>query len=242
MSRYDDAYGRLIYDHFQGQEAIEIVEREDGYVSVSVGPAMYLSTYDDWPELEQEAMAYVRGRVLDIGCGAGRHALYLQERGLHVTGIDNSPLAITVCRLRGVHDARLLPATAVSRRLGQYDTILMMCNNFGLMATARRARWLLRRLAAMTSADGRLIASSTDIYQTDDPVHLAYQASNRERGRMPGQIRIRIRYRQYKGAWFDYLLVSQGEMVALLEGTPWTASHFIEGENGRYIAILEKKK
>jgi hypothetical protein len=59
---------------------------------------------------------------------------------------------------------------------------------------------------------------------------------------MAGQIRIRIRHRQYKGAWFDYLLVSQAEMMALLEGTPWTVSHFIEGENGRYVAVLEKKK
>jgi SAM-dependent methyltransferase len=242
MGQADDAYGRLIYDHYEGKVAIEIVEREDGYVSVSVGPAMYLSTYADWPDFEQTAMGYVHGRVLDIGCGAGRHLLYLQEKGHEATGIDNSPLAITVCRLRGVQDARLMPVTAVSSRLGQYDTILMMCNNFGLMANARRARWLLRRFGAVTGENGRIIASSTDIYQTDDPVHLAYQESNRQRGRLPGQIRIRIRHRQYKGAWFDYLLVSQEEMITLLKDTPWTASQFIEGENGRYVAVLEKKK
>jgi SAM-dependent methyltransferase len=94
MRSYDDAYGRLIYDHWQGKEAIEIVEREDGFISVSGGPVVYFSAYTDWPAYEQEAMAYARGRVLDIGCGAGRHALYLQEQGLVVTGIDNSPVAV----------------------------------------------------------------------------------------------------------------------------------------------------
>jgi SAM-dependent methyltransferase len=244
MSSYDDAYGRLIYDHSQGKEAIEIVEREDGFISVSGGPAVYFSAYADWPAYEQEAMAYARGRVLDIGCGAGRHDLYLQEQGLVVTGIDNSPLAIEVCRQRGLQDARLMPVTAVNSHLGRFDTILMMGNNFGLMANPRRARWLLQRFNALTTANGRIIANSLDPYQTTEPFHLEYQEFNRRRGRMPGQIRIRIRYRKYKGAWFDYLLVSQAEMARLLQGTPWTVAHFIEDAGGRgvYIAILEKRR
>jgi SAM-dependent methyltransferase len=241
MSRNDDAYGRLIYDHFQGKEAVEIVEREDGFISVSNGPAAYFSSYADWPAFEQEAMHYAHGRVLDIGCGAGRHSLYLQEQGLAVTGIDNSPLAIEVCHQRGLQDARLLPIAAVSaRRLGQYNTILMMCNNFGLMANPQRARWLLRRFDQLTPANGRIIASSADPHHTSDSFHLAYRAFNQQRGRLPGQLRIRIRYRGYKSAWFDFLLVSQVEMTGLLKGTVWRVAHFIEGNRGRYIAVLEK--
>ena len=42
-----------------------------------------------------------------------------------------------------------------------------------------------------------------------NPLHLAYQAWNRQLGRMPGQIRIRVRCVLHKTPWFDYLMVSQ---------------------------------
>ncbi|MBM3315487.1 methyltransferase domain-containing protein, partial [candidate division WOR-3 bacterium] len=97
-----DAFGRIIWEHFHHRDTTEIVERDDGYVDVSGGTRTYFSEYRDWPGFEKRAMRLVRGRVLDVGCGAGRHALYLQSRGFDVTGIDSSPLAARVCRRRGV--------------------------------------------------------------------------------------------------------------------------------------------
>jgi len=63
---------------------------------------MYFSTFEEWWLIEKKAMEFVKGKVLDIGCGAGRHSIYLQEKGFDVTGIDISPLAVKVCRLRGL--------------------------------------------------------------------------------------------------------------------------------------------
>ncbi len=71
-----------------------------------------------WQPVERRAMRFVRGRVLDLGCGAGRVCLHLQERGLDVVGIDTSPGAIEACRRRGVRDARLLALAEVDARLG----------------------------------------------------------------------------------------------------------------------------
>ncbi len=84
-------------------------------------------------------MSHARGRVLDIGCGAGRHALYLQKRGFEVVAIDISPLAVDVCRRRGVNDVRLMSITEADSNLGPFDTILMMGANFGLFANGRSA-------------------------------------------------------------------------------------------------------
>ena len=64
----------------------------------------------------------------------------------------------------------------------------------------------------MTSEDARVIAWSTDPYQTTEPLHLQYHRLNRRRGRMSGQLRIRMRYQKYATPWFDYLLVSTEEM------------------------------
>ena len=87
---------------------IEITERNDGFIDVE-DPGIWFSTYKDWLDVEKKSMKYVNGtRVLDIGCGTGKHALYLQkEKGFGVFGIDTSPLAIRVCKLLGLIKARV---------------------------------------------------------------------------------------------------------------------------------------
>jgi hypothetical protein len=79
-----------------------------------------------------------------------------------------------------------------------------------------------------------------DVYQTESPEHLEYHAWNRARGRLPGQVRIRVRYKKYATAWIDLLMVSEEELRALLEGLPWRLAETLRGEAGRYTAVIEK--
>ncbi len=238
----EDAFGEMICDHFEGRSAYEVDERDDGFVAIAGGPVRYFSEYAQWPEQERASTEFVQGRILDLGCGAGRHAIHFQDKGHDVVGIDVSPKAIRVCKRRGLKHALVLPVTQVTSALGTFDTVLMLCNNFGLVANAARARWLLRRLATVTSSNARIIASSTNPYGTKDPCHVRYQARNRKRGRMPGQLRIRVRYQTYCTPWFDYLLASPREMRGLLVGTPWRQAEIIgPNDEGRYQAILEKR-
>lgn len=240
FTKDQDAYGRLIHDYYHDREGFEIDERDDGYITVGSAPGVYFADYKDWPHCERKAIRHARGKVLDAGCGAGRVALYLQERGCDVTGIDVSPMAIATCRERGVKRVKLMNITEVSPRLGRFNTIVMFGNNFGLCANARRARWLLRRFHAMTTDDAKILAASNDVYQTDDPVHLAFQKRNRARGRMPGQIRLRIRYRQHATPWFDYLLASPEEMATLAGGAGWRLAEVMRNGGSLYVGVLEK--
>jgi 2-polyprenyl-3-methyl-5-hydroxy-6-metoxy-1,4-benzoquinol methylase len=235
-----DAFGHELLDHFDGKQTFEIIERDDGFFNVSPGAELYFSVYEDWLEMDKRAMDYVRGRVLDIGCGAGRHALYLQGIGFDVLGIDYSSRAIEVCRRRGLLKAEVVPITKVSSSLGTFDTILMMGNNFGLVANVKRARWLLGKFAAMTSDDGRIIAQTVDVRQTDVPEHLAYHEWNRARGRLPGQIRCRVRYKKYVTDWIDLLMVSEAELREILSGTKWKITKTIRDDHGRYTAVIDK--
>lgn len=240
LEDWQDAHGHAVYDYFKGKGGYEIVERDDGLFGISGGPRAYLSKYHEWPEYSKKAMKYARGRVLDIGCGAGRHSIYLQEKGFDAVGIDISPLAIEVCRLRGLRNAQVLSITQITARLGTFDTILMLGNNFGLFGSLKRAKWLLGKLHKITSGDGRIIAETTDPYETKLLEHLEYHEFNRKRGRMPGQVRIRVRYKKYVTPWFDYLLVSKKEMKKVLAHTGWTPTDFIDGQSGVYIAIIKK--
>lgn len=241
MKENEDAYGRLILDYLEGQPAPEIVERDGGFINASrFGPDFYFAPFRRWPKTQRSALRLVRGRVLDIGCGAGRVALELQERGHEVVGIDVSPLAVEVARRRGAKDVRELAVTQVGPELGRFDTIVMFGNNCGLLGSARRAPWLLRRFKSVTSPGARILAESTDPYTTDNPDHLAYHERNRRRGRMAGQLRIRIRHGAYKTPWFDYLLASPEELAELAAGTGWELTRVVGEGEPSYVGVLER--
>ena len=61
-------------------------------------------SFGQMPRLEQKALEMAHGRVLDIGAGAGCHALALQERDIEVKAIDISPLSCEVMSERGIKD------------------------------------------------------------------------------------------------------------------------------------------
>lgn len=242
IKKEQDAFGQEMIDFYNGEPVHEIVERDDGFIGLSMGPERYFAPFAEWTPSEQELIQYANGRCLDIGCGPGRVCLYLQAQGHGVVGIDNSPLAIETAKLRGVKDARVLAITQASRtKLGVFDTMIMLGNNFGLFGNAKRAKWLLRRFYGMTRENGRILAASNNIYKTDKPEHLAFHQRNCELGRMSGQVRIRVRHRNLIGNWFDYLMVSPEEMAELAAGTGWQIAHLFETEDSpAYTAVLEK--
>src|ERR1700752_1316730 len=138
-----DAYGEELWDLYKGNMRLEITEREDHFISTGSFGEIYFFDYKDWPVVEQKAIKLAKGRTLDIGCGAARHALYLQRKGFDVVGIDNSPLAIKVSRLRGLKKAKVLPIERIDRfERGLFDTILMLGNNFGLFGSKTKAKRL----------------------------------------------------------------------------------------------------
>ncbi|MBO0729731.1 MAG: class I SAM-dependent methyltransferase [Acidimicrobiaceae bacterium] len=238
LSGDHDAYGRLVLDWHEGRPVAEVVERDDGFLQAHREPR-YFQPIRRWPEPERRAMRLVRGRVLDVGCGPGRVVLHLQARGIEVVGIDISPLAVRVARARGVRDARVLALEDAGPALGTFRTVVMFGSNFGLLRSRDAAPRLLRHLGRVTAEDARILAGSMDAYMTDDPVHLAYHERNRARGRMAGQLRIRIRHLQYATPWFDYLLASPAEMAELAMAGGWRLERTI-GAGPYYVGVLAK--
>ena len=110
-----------------------------------------------------------------MGCGAGKHALYLRKR-LDVTRIDVSPLAVKICRLRGLRKTQVLSLEQIDKfPVSSADTVIMMGNNFGLFGGFPKAKILLRKLLRIMSPDALIIAVTTDPYQTKNSYHRCYR-------------------------------------------------------------------
>ncbi|QGN45978.1 class I SAM-dependent methyltransferase [Micromonospora sp. WMMD558] len=216
---------------------IEIIERDDGLVN-GAPAAHYLEGPEHWQPYDHRAVDRARGATLDVGVGAGRIALLLQERGLPVTGLDTSAGALDVCRRRGVRDLVHGTVDAHVADGRRYDTFLLLGNNLGLIEGRERAPGFLAALAALARPGAQVIAHGTDPYGTRDPVHTGYHERNRRRGRLGGQLRLRLRYRELGTPWFDYLVCSAEELGALVHDSPWRLTDVDDQDAPYYLATL----
>jgi SAM-dependent methyltransferase len=230
----------LLLDHLEGRAGEPELERDDGHVGPAMGAEWFFAEPDEWIEAERAAFERVRGRVLDIGAGAGRHSLEAQRRGLEAVAIDASPGAVEVCRRRGVRDARLLPLAEVDERLGVFDTVLLLCGNLGLAGGADETSALLERLHGLTAPEARIVFDTVDPHVDNDEADLAYLARNRERGRMPGQMTIRIRYGRLATPWYDLLCVSPEELEGLAAPIGWRLVWRQDAEPPDWYGVLRK--
>jgi len=233
-----DAFGKALMAYHSRGAAEYMIERDDGYKE-TLSAGEYFQDFDDWPEFERKAAWEARGRVLDVGCGAGRVALWLQSRGIEVTAIDISPLALRVASLRGVENCMLMDVRSLKFPDSYFDTVVMFGNNFGIAGGVSQTQRVLRALHRVTAVDGIIITTSRDPLKTDNPSHLAYHERNRSRGRPPGLVTLRIGFQEEYDEWFDLLMVGEEEMREVIAPTGWTIKTTYVG-GAIYCAVITK--
>ncbi len=235
-----DAFGNMLWDAYCYEMNMdEIIETRSGDIWANYhGTAMYFAPYAQWSSHEKTAIAHMKGTVLDIGCGAGRHSLYAQSLGHDVTAIDSSWLATEVARLRGVKQKEWLSIErAEELGEGRFDTVLLLGNGLGLLGNHTKARRLLKMLYKSTTPGGIIIGESKD------PEHIRKDLLGKAttRSKLQGQIRLRVRYRNMTTPWFNYCYLSPKELEEMIRGTGWVVREKIRGRKGVYVVVLAKK-
>ncbi|MFC1944636.1 class I SAM-dependent methyltransferase [Chloroflexota bacterium] len=115
--------------------------------------------------IEQEIHFNKSTRILDIGCGTGRHSIELSKRGYNITGIDLSDSQLTRAREKAEkqglkidflkHDARDLPFE------NEYDLTIMLCEGaFPLMETDEMNYQILKNATKVLKEHGKLILTT----------------------------------------------------------------------------------
>jgi len=234
-----DAFGEVYMAYYRGEPSNHITERDDGLIRESADAHYYFRTYKEWQKYEQDAIQEVKGKILDIGLGAGRHTLYLQDKGHDITGIDTSPLSLEVSRLRGVKKCMLMSLHQLDFPDNSFDTVLMLGQNLGL-GNMEVMRSYLSKIYDITSPDGIIIGEARDPSNTTNPEHLAYYERNRGLGLPIGLIKVRVGFQGKVGEWFDLFLMDQQLLEEIVAPTGWKVSKNYYSEHGMYITILTK--
>ncbi len=165
-----DIFGKALTDYYNGNYTEDIVT----WTNISdkdMLPLPYLfRSFDDMPFLEQKALQLAHGSILDVGCGAGSHSLYLQKQGQMVKTIDSSKGAITVAKQRGVLDTEWNNLLDYAKQTTErFDTILLLMNGTGIFQELKQVSTYLKALKQLLNPRGQILIDSSDIiYMYDD--------------------------------------------------------------------------
>ncbi|MDX1271894.1 methyltransferase domain-containing protein [Bizionia paragorgiae] len=161
-----DLFGNALLD-YQNNNYTEDIITATSISEEDTLPLPYLfRSYEDMPPIEQKALSLAKGRILDVGAGAGSHSLYLQSQGFKVKAIDTSKGAVRVCQLRGVEQVEHL---ALLEETETFDTILLLMNGTGIFQTFQNIPSYLKHLKSLLNSGGQILIDSSDItYMFED--------------------------------------------------------------------------
>jgi SAM-dependent methyltransferase len=219
----DDAFGQMVLDFQRDDLAERPCYRRDDDELTEAHLAGYFEPPSEWHPVERDLFSAVTGRILDAGCGVGRHALALQGRGHDVLAVDRSPGAVAVARERGVThvvvgDLRRPPGDG-------FDTIAVLGKQLGLGSSLADLRTTLAALATVTRPGGRLIADLDTLGRADPETEAAHTVGSGVAYRT-----FRVEYDGLAGPWTDLLLVTPSRFRAAVGETPWTVDRFVGTE------------
>lgn len=222
----------LIDHHRTGRPRRVRATRADG-VCFEIETEEYFTLSGQLEELDACAISRCSGRVLDVGAGAGRHALVLQEQGYDVVAIDVSPLCVALCKERGVRDARVFDVLdlGLEAPLGQFDTIFFGMQTIGVAGGVAALGTLLTRLRASLSPGGCILADSSGLRE-------AWDGEVADRSAARGEIVLSTRYRGWRGEPFPWLYLAEKDFCAVAEGAGFKVEHLGAVSGGEYLVAL----
>jgi SAM-dependent methyltransferase len=228
-----DVFGSALTDQFLHGKA-DTLWLHNSYAEPEEMPLdIFFRMEEEMPELEHIAMELCRGKILDIGAGAGSHALTLQRLQKDVTALDISDMAVRIMKERGVKNA---VSADISMFEGErFDTLLLLMNGIGLTGSLEGFKQFLHRARSLLLENGQLIFDSSDISYLYEDIELPGN-------HYFGEVAYQYEYRGQKGEWFNWLYLDPNTLTSTAEACGWSCEILFDDGEDQYLAKLSPPK
>ena len=231
-----DLFGKAILDFQTNNDPQDLITETSISEADDMSVAYLFRSYDQMPTMEQKALQFAKGKILDVGCGAGSHSLYLQnEKKLEVTAIDISANAIEACQLRGIRNVKVQDVMTLSDE--KFDTILLLMNGAGMCGRLKNVGAFLSKLKSLLNENGQILLDSSDIiYMFDeDDDGGKWIPSDHE---YYGEVVFNIEYKGEKELPFDWMYIDYNTLQNAAVANGLQCELILEGEHFYYLARL----
>ncbi len=230
----DDPMGSAIYDYFTKGTAGQLVVHSSMFDDDEIPVEDLFRSFEEMPELEQTALKMCRGRVLDVGAGAGCHSVALQNMGLQTVAVDISGLSVEVMKMRHL-DARRIDFYDCNFT-EKFDTVLMLMNGTGIIGRLENTEAFFNRLRQLLNPKGCVLIDSSDLrylYEEEDGSLMIDLADD-----YYGLVDYQMEYLGSVGETFDWLYLDFETLSYYAQEYGFRAELVAEGEHYDYLAAL----
>lgn len=229
-----DLFGQAIHDYQTNNSPEDLLTETSISEADEMSVAYLFRSFEQMPHLEQIALERAKGKILDVGCGAGSHSLYLQNKGLDVTAIDISANAINACQLRGLKNTRMQNVLALQNET--FDTILILMNGTGIFGTLAALPAYLQHLKSLLNPNGQILLDSSDlIYMYDENEDGSYSIPAEG---YYGEISFTVSYKGQTDPPFPWLYLDYNTLQRAAQANGLQCELIAEGEHFDYLARL----
>jgi len=231
-----DLFGKAIFDFQTNNSPEDLITETTISEEDEMSVAYLFRDFSGMPKLEQQALELSKGKVLDVGCGAGSHSLFLQkEKNLEVTAIDISKNAVEACRLRGISDVFEIDILEFNS-IEKFDTILLLMNGTGIFGKLEHASKYLQKLKSLLAKNGQILIDSSDIiYMFDEDEDGGKWISG---DAYYGELEFTISYKGEKEAPFRWLYMDYNTLQNAAVANGLKCELNLEGDHFDYLARL----
>ncbi|WP_271765408.1 class I SAM-dependent methyltransferase [Aquimarina algiphila] len=230
-----DVFGKAIKDFYNKEYTEDIVVKADDFDDDHIPIPYLFRSYPEMPKIEQKALDISYGKVLDVGCGAGSHSLFLQDKKkLYVTAIDISEGAVEICKKRGIQNA--LTQDIFQYNHTSFDTILFLMNGSGIIGTLSNIDMFFTHIKRLLIPGGQILMDSSDIsylFQDDDGGFWVDASAG-----YYGEMRYSLQYKNQESEKFDWLYIDYNTLQNAANTNGFLTELLFEGENNDYLARL----
>ncbi|TDI74619.1 MAG: methyltransferase domain-containing protein [Bacteroidetes bacterium] len=229
-----DIFGKALLDYYHGNYSEDIITETNISEEDELSLPYLFRNYAEMPALEQKALDLSKGKVLDVGCGAGSHSLYLQKKEIDITAIDISEGAVKVTQLRGVKDVRNSNVLDISGE--KFDTILLLMNGTGIFEKVASVSKYLQHLKTLLTANGQIFIDSSDLkymYDKSDEGGI-WVPSNR----YYGELDFKLKYKGEESESFPILYMDEALFERSCVENKMTYELITRGDHFDYLVRL----